>query len=425
MTGDRRWTLALLTGSSAVQMGANMTAALLASAVLGPHGRGLMVLGISTAGIVPLLAGLGTGPQLRAAYPSTTDERRRRDLVASYTWWSAAAVATAVVVAVVVSTLSARLIDPALADTRYLLALSLLTCGYVAHTQLPDSWYAAGEFRSGSSWAIATTLGGAAGLVVAVVTAPHVWTLLAGQGAGMVLAAAAQVLRLRAAGLLCFDRPPRPDLSVLLRQGCRALGLTVGLALTLRLDRYVLGTIAGAAAVGVYSVASTLGQLPRMVPTAIGQLINRDAALVDGALRPVRAVAVTAVAVVAAGAATTLLGWLVVIPLLGPEFAAATPLLLVLIAAEVAFVPYAVASRALLGAGRMGAVGAFGLFWSVAAMLLFVAAVQLWGMFGAALACVALYAGLSVTSWLLLTRRTVRPRPTPEKRPRSAPLTRV
>ncbi|WJK43296.1 oligosaccharide flippase family protein [Solwaraspora sp. WMMA2056] len=424
---SRRSTLALLTASSAVQLGSNMVAALLASAVLGPHGRGLMVLGVSTAGIVPLLAGLGTGPQLRAAYPSTPTGTRRRDLVASYTWWSVAAVGIAAVAAVAVSAACAPLIDPGLADPRYLLALSVLTCGYVAHTQLPDSWYAAGGFRSGSLWAITTTVGGTVGLLVAVAVAPAVWTLLAGQGLGMLAAVTVQVTRLRAAGLLSFAPPTRGDLSALLRHGVRALGLTLGLALTLRLDRYVLGAITGAATVGVYSVASTLGQLPRMVPTAIGQLVNRDAALTDRPLRPVRTVTTTAVAVVAAGAVTVGLGWLVIVPLLGPQFAGARPLLLVLVVAEIAFVPYAVASRALLGAGRMGAVGAFGLLWSAAAVLLFVVAVGLWGALGAALACVTLYAGLSVSSWWLLTRRlTRRPAREPaEARPRPAPLTRV
>ncbi|MDG4764778.1 oligosaccharide flippase family protein [Solwaraspora sp. WMMD406] len=401
---DRRSTLALLTGSSAVQMSSNMAAALLAASVLGPHGRGLMVLGVSTAGIVPLLAGLGTGPQLRSALPAAGGTRRR-DLVASYTWWSAAATAGAAVLAVAVSTMSAPLIDPALADPRYLLALALLTCGYVAHTQLPDGWYAAGLFRAGSLWAMATTLGGGLGLLVAVLVAPDVWSLLLGQGAGMLAATTAQVVALRDAGLLCFQAPTRGQLSRLLGQGCRALGLTLGLALALRLDRYVLGALTGAAAVGVYSVASTLGQVPRMVPNAIGQLVNRDAAIASGPLRPARTVAVTAVAVTAVGAVTGLVGWLVIIPLLGAEFADAGPLLAVLLVAEIAFVPYAVASRALLGAGRMGAVGLFGLAWSAVALALFLLAVQLWGAVGAAVTCVTLYAGISASSWLLLIRR--------------------
>ncbi|WP_326552388.1 lipopolysaccharide biosynthesis protein [Micromonospora sp. NBC_01813] len=428
---DRRLAVAFLTGSSAVQMGGNMVAALMASSVLGPHGRGLMVLGVSTAGIVPLLAGLGTGPQLRSAYPSTTSGPQRRDLLAGYTWWSVAAVAVAAVLAITVSALSAPLIDPALAQPGYLLALSVLTCGYVAHTQLPDLWYAAGLFRAGSGWAVTTTLGGMTGLLVAVAVAPTVTGLLLAQGIGMLAANTAQLTRLRTAGLLRFQLPSRAELRGLLRRGCGALGLTLGLALTLRLDRYVLGTIAGAAAVGVYSVASTLGQLPRMVPNAIGQLVNRDAAVAGAAFRPARVLGRTVAVAVVAAVVTAVVGWLVIVPLLGPEFAAAKPLLLVLLVAEVAFVPYTVASRALLGAGWMRTVGVFGLIWSVAAVTLFFVTIRLWGTLGAALACITLYAGLSASSWLLLSRGLARARSrepdtrAPDTQPAAVPLTRV
>ncbi|MFY1636941.1 lipopolysaccharide biosynthesis protein [Solwaraspora sp. WMMB335] len=415
MLGRRRFAVAFLTGSSAVQMGANMLAALLASSVLGPHGRGLMVLGVATAGIVPLLAGMGTGPQLRSRFPAVAGGTGQRSVIASYTWWSAAALVLAAGLAVLVSALSAPLIDPALADPRYLLALAVVTCGYVAHTQLPDIWYAAGLFRCGSAWAMATTGGGAVGLLTAVLIAPDVWTLLLGQGTGMLVAAGAQAVHLRAAGLLCLARPARRELRDLLRRGGRALGLTMGLALALRLDRYALGSIAGPAAVGIYSVASTLGQVPRLIPNAIGQIVNRDAAANTDTFRPARATALTAVAVVAAGTVVAATGWLVIVPLLGGEFAGAKPLMLVLLAAEIAYVPYAVASRALLGAGWMGTAGAFGLIWSAAAVGLFAGAVALWGSFGAALACVTLYAGISASSWLLLSRRLARVRSVPTR----------
>lgn len=416
MTLRRRPVVAFLTGSSAVQMGSNMLAALLASSALGPYGRGLMVLGVSTAGIVPLLAGLGTGPRLRSALPAAADEGARRRLLGCYAWWSVAAAGTAAALAVLVSVLSAPAIDRSLADPRYLLALAVLTSGYVAHTQLPDLWYAAGRFRAGSGWAMLTTGGGAAGLLAGVLLAPSAWSLLLGQGTGMLAAAGAQVVRLRSTGLLCFPRPDRGELRDLLRRGFPALGLTLGLALTLRTDRYVLGSISGAAAVGVYSVAATLGQVPRMIPTAIGQLTNREAAA-SAAFRPGPAVRRAVLAVVATGAVTAVTGWLLLVPLLGAEFADARPLLLVLVVAELAFAPYAVVSRALLGAGWMGTAGVFGLLWSGLAVPLFVVAVRLWGASGAALACVALYAGLSASSGALLSWRLARLR-----RPESAPV---
>lgn len=420
VTLRRRSALAFLTGSSSVQMGSNMLAALVASSVLGAYGRGLMVLGVSIAGIVPLLAGMGTGPQLRSRFPSVTGGSERRRLLAAYAWWSVAAVVVAAGLAMLISALSAPIIDPALADPRYLASLAILTCGYVAHTQLPDLWYAADLFRAGSGWAILTTVGGAVGLLVGVLVAPSAWTLMLAQGTGMLLAVTLQVARLRSAGLLRFQRPGREAVSDLLRRGWRALGLTLGFALALRLDRYVLGSIAGPAAVGVYSVASTLGQVPRMVPNAIGQIVTRDVAADDGSFRPGRAVGRAAVAVVACSGVVAVAGSLVIVPLLGPEFAGATPLLLLLLVAEIAFAPYAVVSRAMLGAGWMGAAGAFGLAWSAAAVVLFVVTVRLWGSLGAALACMALYAGISVSSWMLLSRRLARAR-RPEPRPQTVP----
>jgi O-antigen/teichoic acid export membrane protein len=421
----RRSALAFLTGSSAVQLGSNMLAALLASSVLGPYGRGLMVLGLSTAGIVPLLAGMGTGPRLRSEYPSVAAGPDRRRLLASYTWWSVAAVGAAGGSAVLVSVLSAAIIDQALAEPRYLVALFVLTSGYVAHTQLPDVWYAAGLFRAGGAWAMLTTAGGTIGLIVGVLVAPSGWALLSAQGAGMVAVTGAQVAHLRSRGLLCFQRPTRRELHGLLRRGYRALGLTLGLALALRMDRYVLGSIAGAAAVGVYSIAATLGQVPRMIPNAIGQIVTYDIAEQRASFRPGPAAGLAVVAVVAASGVVAAAGALVILPLLGTEFAGALPLLLVLLVAEIALAPYAVASRALLGAGWMGTAGGFGLAWSATAVVLFVMTVRLWGPLGAALACTALYAGISLSSWALLSRRlAARPRAagTPVG---TAPLTRV
>lgn len=424
MTRERKVTLAYLAGSSAVRLGSNTLAALLASRVLGPHGRGLMVLGVSMAVIVPVLTGLGTGPRLRSRIPSLTDPSERRYLLASYAWWSVTSVLMAIGLVVVVAVLCAPVIDRALAEPRYLLALSVLTCGYVAHTQLPDLWYAVGLFRIGSGLAILAVLGGALGLLVGTFVAPTASGLLLAQGIGLLVGVSATAVRLRTAGLLCFRRPRRRELKDLLRHGCRALGLTIGLPLALQLDRYVLGSIAGAGAVGVYSVASTLGQVPRLVPNAIGQIVNRDVATDRGSFRPGRAVRMGVASVLVTSALVAVAGWLAIVPLLGPEFAGARPLLVVFLLAEIVIVPYTVASPALLGGGWMGTAGAFGLVWSAVALVLYVTAIRLWGSFGAAAACVVLYAGISGSSWLLLLRHLARSRK-PDLESESAPLTRV
>ncbi|GAB3141669.1 hypothetical protein GCM10027290_14790 [Micromonospora sonneratiae] len=408
MTSGRRSALAFLTGNSLAQSASYALSAMLAASLLGPHGRGLMVLGISIAGVTPLLAGMGTGSELRSRLPGTADETARRRLLASYTWWSMLAVGVAGGLAVLVSAGSASLIDPGLGEPRFLVAVLVVTAGYTALTQFPDAWYAAGLFQAGSGWAAAVATGGLLGMLVGALLDRSAWMLLLAQGTGMVLVAAAQATRLRAAGLLPVRGPGREELSRLLRAGVRALGLTMGLALTLRADRYLLGTVAGAATVGVYSLAATLSEAPRVIPTALGQLVNRDVALGTDLARIVRSRQLAVLTATAMSALVAATGWLLIVPVFGAEFAEARPLLLVLLAAEIVFAPYAVASRGLLGGGWMGTAGALGLLGSVAAAASYALAIPMWGAYGAALASVTVYGGLSVASWVLLRQRLTR-----------------
>ncbi|GAB2962773.1 hypothetical protein GCM10027280_59560 [Micromonospora polyrhachis] len=404
MTSGRRWTVALLTSSGAIQAGTNALAALLASSLLGPHGRGLMVLGTTMASIAALLAGMGTGPALRACLPTATRVRRRR-LLATFTQWSMLAVVVAAGLAAIGSVLSARVIDPELAEPRFLVAIAVVTVGHVALVQFPDLWYAAGRFRAGGSWAAAVAAGGLAGVLGGAVTARSAWVLLLAQGVGMLVVAAVQTAHLSVVKLLAARAGDRTELSSLLCSGGWALGLTTGLAVTLAADRYALGAFAGPATVGVYSVASSLSGMPRLIPTALGQILNREVASGGGrgvALRA-RRLAVWSAIVLGLGVAAG--GWLLIVPVFGAGFADARPLLLVLLVAEVAFAPFAVASRALLGGGWMGTAGVLGVGSGVAAAGVFAVGVRLWGAYGAALASVALYGGMSLVSWRLLRRR--------------------
>lgn len=161
----------------------------------------------------------------------------------------------------------------------------------------------------------------------------------------------------------------------MLRHGFRALGLTMGLALALRADRYVLGAVAGAATVGIYSVAATLSEGPRVVPAALGQLVNREVALGGGLSRVARARRTALLAAALIGLVVAVGGWFLIVPVFGEAFADARPLLLVLLVAEVAFAPFAVASRALLGGGWMTTAGLLGAAGSVVALILFALAI--------------------------------------------------
>jgi O-antigen/teichoic acid export membrane protein len=411
VTSGRRAALAFLTGSSLAQAASSALAAVLASTLLGPHDRGLMVLGTTSGSIAALLAGMGTGSALRSRLPGVPEGVPRRRLLASYTWWSAFSAVAGGGLAALISVVSAPVIDPGLARPAFLAAVLVVTIAYAALTQFPDAWYAAGRFRPGGAWAAAMTAGGLVGMLAGAALQRSAWMLLLAQGLGMLAAAVVQALRLRAAGLLPLSSPARRELSELVRFGARALGLTMGLALALRADRYVLGAVAGAAMVGVYSVAATLSEAPRVLPAALGQIVNREVALGAGQGRVDRTQRLALVSATAMGLAVAIGGWFLIIPVFGAAFAGARPLLLVLLLAEILFAPFAVASRGLLGGGWMGAAGLLGLAGSVAAIVLFGIAIPLWGPYGAALACALVYGGLSAAAVILLRRRLAPARP--------------
>ena len=413
-TPRRQSTVAFLTGSSLAQSASYALSAVLASSLLGPHHRGLMVLGVTTGSIAALLSGMGTGSALRSRLPTVVNATAGQRLLASYTWWSVIAVVVAGGLALLLSILSASLIDPRLGAPSFLVGVLVVTTGYVALTQFPDAWYAAGRFRAGNGWAAVVAAGGLVGVLAGAQFERSASTLLLAQGLGMVTVAAVQGARLRVVRLVVFRTPGRHELSDLLRHGFRALGLTMGLALALRADRYVLGAVSGAAMVGVYSVAATLSEGPRVVPAALGQIVNREVALGCGLSRVVRARRSALLAATLMGLLVAVGGWFLIVPIFGAEFADARPLLLVLLVAEIAFAPFAVASRGLLGGGWMASAGLLGAGGSVAALILFALAIPLWDGYGAAIACVLTYAGLSIASWRLLLPRlggNVAPRP--------------
>lgn len=68
-----------------------------------------------------------------------------------------------------------------------------------------------------------------------------------------------------------------PTLRELIRTGLPALGSVLGSALIVRGDRLLLGALAGSAAVGVYGLAATLGELLWICPIALSQFVFRRA----------------------------------------------------------------------------------------------------------------------------------------------------
>src|SRR5207302_4556569 len=129
--------------------------------------------------------------------------------------------------------------------------------------------FADGRFRRGALSAAAMGAGGLIGVLAVLTVSRSASAVLLAQAVGMVLVGAAELLGLRRAGLVTLTRPDPAQIRSLLRQGTPALGLTVGLMVALRADRYFLGVDTGAATVRVYSPTSTLSEIARMLPVAV------------------------------------------------------------------------------------------------------------------------------------------------------------
>ena len=401
----RRASVVFLTGASVTQFASNAIAALVATIALGPAQRGVMVVGISVGSVVALVASMGTSGALRSRLPLAIDPDGRRSLVSAYTWWSLTASVLAAGFAVALSGLSALFVDPALSGGVFLVAVAIFTVGQVLLLQIVEAWYADGHFRRGGSSATAVAVGGLIGLLAAAAMSDAAAVLLMAQGIGTTVASVLCLGMLQKTNLLLLSRPRRRDISSLVSFGFPSLALVVGLAIALRADRYILGATGGVAAVGVYSLAATLSEIPRMVPQAMGQLFMRDTALGLGRDRLSRWLRLATAAAAAGGALVAVIGWFVIEPFFGSEFAGARQLLILLILAETCFAPYAVASRGLIGGGWTRTAGILGIGASIIAVVTYLIGSGLWGVIGLAVGSIAVYAALSLASSMLLYRK--------------------
>lgn len=396
--------LAALYGASGAQMALNAVAALLATRTLGPSDRGVMVLGLTVGAIVGMIGGMGTGSALRSRLPVAAGRTERLGLVRGYTWCTVAGTVLAPVAAVAVIGGSAGFIDPALGSAPFLAATAVFTAGQTLLTQVVDLWYAEGRFRQGALAAATMSATALGCLLLALSASRSVAVLFLAQAAGTLLVVPFQVASLRRLGLVSFSFSGMAAMRPLIRRGLPALGLTVGLTLALRADRYFLGALAGTSAVGVYSLASTISETSRILPTALGQLFLRDVSLGQGASRLARASRLAITASVAGGAVILAVGWVLIVPVFGAGFADARGLLVLLVLAEVCFAPYAVTSRGLLGGGWTRTAGALGVVGTIGALVVYAGSAAAAGAVGVAVGSAIVYAVLSASSWELIRK---------------------
>lgn len=394
----RRSRVVVLSGAGALQLLSNAAAAATATAVLGPAERGLMVLALTTASIIAVISVLGAGPTLRARLPTALDSAERRRLICAFSWITVGGAAVAGAASYFTSTLSAGIIDPGLASGLLPLGAATFGVGQVLLLQTTEMWFADGEFRRGGLAAAGIAAGGLLGLLFTTTVSTHAGALLLGQSGGQVAVGLLVIHRLWLSGLVVTTRPELPVVGTLIVRGAPTLGMTLGLAIALRADRYVLGITAGTAAVGIYSLAATLSETVRLLPQAIGQVFMRAAATGAGPRRLAARCAQACTASAAAAVVIATVALLVVVPLFGSAFGDARQLVVPLVIAEIALAPYLVASRGVLGRGWSGTAAAVGVVASGVAVLLYALGAGFGGSYGLALACVAVYGFLSVAA---------------------------
>ena len=407
-TGGRRL-IAVMSSASLLQSAGAAAAGLWATIVLGAESRGVMVIAVTTAGLVGLTAGLGTSAAYRALLP-TAGAEERRTLAVAYGTVSLLSAVGAATISIGILLLTSLGISDDLAEPTLLAAAAAAAFFQCLATQANEGWWADGRFTRGSVLAAIGTVCGFVGVVVAGVVRESPAAMLTGQVVGEGSVVLVSVVLLHRARLFLVGRGVMAEARRLVRVGWPTLGGTVGAIVTFRADRYLIGVFVGPAAITVYSLAATLSEVCRTVPHQLGQVLIRRIATRDPSVVLRRTVVQAIVATALTGAVLGLVGWLAIPTVFDDELHDARTYLLLLLGAEVLFAPYFIAARGLVGGGWTRATGVIGAAGCVLAVVSYLVLVPPFGLLGACLASAGCYLALSLATVVVLGHR-LRDRP--------------
>src|SRR4051794_24837966 len=200
--GESHRTIPFLTISNVLAAIANSGAAFLATLVLGPKDRGVMVLCVTIGSVVALAAGAGSGPTLRSRLPGANFEERE-SVLRTYNLVSVASTILGGCITAVAVLLLGYTVDPALVSLEFAAATALFCSGQICMQQMNDRWFADGEFRAGSVWSLAGAVCGFVGVGAGAALFHNGWSMLFLQAAGIGIVATVQgqCLRRRAPGV--------------------------------------------------------------------------------------------------------------------------------------------------------------------------------------------------------------------------------
>jgi O-antigen/teichoic acid export membrane protein len=162
---------------------------------------------------------------------------------------------------------------------------------------------------------------------------------------------------------------------------------------TVRLDIILLNAMASTAAAGVYSVAVAVGARLASIPQIVAYVVfhRTSARELGSGARTAQILRLAALALLGGGIVAGILGSVLIVPLYGPEFAAAVPALWVMIPAMGIWGLYRLLASDVEGRGRPGLVSMSSLVATMTIVALDLAWIPQHGILGAAWASLVAY----------------------------------
>lgn len=375
---------------SALNLVLALGVSILTARMLGPDLRGTLALSITVVAIVVLVTGLGTNVVVRRVVP-------RGDAgIPAYLRLSAKLFVGHVVVTIGVVAALATFVDPLLADL--VLAVPVVVGGslYFWGVQLGEALNANGRIVASTGSITAAT---------AVILVGVVISFAAGGGLVAVVVSYAVGWAVRCVILLVALRSFLGGTAVAGEQRALFVGapgavlLGLGQAVAFQAGPIMLAVLSRSAEVGYFAAAASAAAILRLPSVSIGQVLMHDIA--SGAATPgkVWLRVVQAEIIVLAPAALVALSadWLVP-AVLGDGFAAAVPVVRVLLLAEICLAPFMILGRVLVGHGETLGAGGTSAAGAIVFVVLALILVPTGGALGGAWASAGAYAAMSIAA---------------------------
>lgn len=379
-------------GWSALALMMNAAAAVVTARALSVDARGTLVAFTTIGGLLHVVTSLGSHIAIRREYLRPGATVSLRSYFSLSLKLSVAQFVGAVLLVLVLS-------PPAVGSSEVAVTLTL-TIAVFFSSQCLDALHAVGRSKAAAA---ADCAGATVTLVLAGAAALYLNTLTAMLGSfavgyvARILLTFAMLLRKGPSDVRRrWSTSAKQDEVLLARRGASFLGTSVGQAVALRGDRYIVGAVGNVTQLGVYSVAATAAELLRLPASALGQvLLQRTARHGHDKRFLARTAATTAVLGTPVAIALIVFAEPLLTIVFGPEYAVGAAALRVLVVAELILSFYLALNPVALGAGLAKASSAAGVLGALVAVIGLLALVPSYGALGASFASLLSYLAMA------------------------------